>query len=115
MRAVAISRGEIRMVNLEPVVGHERGGKRPCLVISVEELNNSPAELAIILPITSRGKNIPTRVPVSPPEGGLRQQSYIQCEIVRAISVGRLGNCLGSVSSETLERVESELVLIFGL
>jgi mRNA interferase MazF len=29
-------RGEIWMVNLDPIQGHEQGGKRPTLIISVD-------------------------------------------------------------------------------
>ena len=108
-------RGDVWKVNLEPVVGHEQGAGRPCLIISVDELNNSPAELAVVLPITSKGRNIPTRVPASPPEGGLTRQSYIQCEMVRTISAERLNSRLGSISDETLAAVEKELKLVLGL
>lgn len=110
-----IFKGDVWTVNLEPVVGHEQGGSRPCLIISVDELNNSPAELAVVLPITSKGRNIPTRVPVSAPEGWLTRQSYVQCEMVRTISVERLNQRLGSVSHETLAAVEKELILVLGL
>jgi len=39
------TRGEIWTVDFSPTVGHEQAGRRPALVISVDELNQSPAEL----------------------------------------------------------------------
>ena len=108
-------RGEIWLCSLDPAVGHEQGGRRPCLVVSADELNNSPADLVIVLPVTSRGKNIPTRVAAVPPEGGLNLPSFIQCEMVRSISKRRLSKRLGSIASGTMENIEKELRLLFDL
>jgi mRNA interferase MazF len=77
-----IVRGEIWLMDLNPVRGREQAGKRPCLVISVDRFNQSPADLVVILPITSKDKQIPWHVKVQPPEGGLTMDSYIKCEDV---------------------------------
>jgi len=103
------------MVDLNPTVGREQAGKRPALVISVDELNHSAAELVIALPLTTRDKKIRSHVPVEPGEGGLRKRSFIKCEDVRSISVRRLERRLGSVSSDTLSGVEDRLRILLGI
>lgn len=109
------SRGEVWQIDLNPVRGHEQAGQRPCLVISVDLFNHGPAELVVVLPITSKMKKIPFHVALSPPEGGLNEVSYIKCEDVRSVSQGRLSARLGSVSAKTMLRVEDRLRILIGL
>ncbi len=65
-------------------------------------LSRSQAELAIVLHITSKRKNIASHVPLVPPEAGLTRPSFIKCEDIRSISVERLSTRLGRVSWATL-------------
>jgi mRNA interferase MazF len=110
-----IVRGEIWLTDLNPVRGREQAGKRPCLVISVDRFNQSPADLVVVIPITSKDRRIPWQVKVQPPEGGLTMDSCIKCEDVRSISVDRLEKRYGTVSRETLAAVEDRLRILMGL
>ncbi len=109
------SRGEVWMVDLNPTKGHEQAGKRPVLVISVNTFNNSLAGLIIVIPITSKAKGIPYHIEINPPEGGLKERSFIKCEDIRSITKERLSQCFGTVSSETLQLVEDRIRLLIGL
>ena len=44
-------------INLDPTIGREQAGTRPALVFSIDKFNHGPAELVIVLPITSKNKN----------------------------------------------------------
>lgn len=88
---------------------------RPCLVISVDAFNQSGAELLIAIPMTTRHKGIRTHVVVVPPEGGLKEQSYVKCEDVRSLSKERFHARWGAVSASTLVRVEDCLRILMGL
>lgn len=100
-----VSRGEVWLVDLGATTGREQAGARPALVVSIDGLNQGPAELAIILPLTSRERpGFPSRVEIVPPEGGLKRTSYVICEQIRAISILRFRRRLGAVSAPTLER-----------
>ncbi|RUT05148.1 mRNA interferase [Dulcicalothrix desertica PCC 7102] len=110
-----ITRGEIWLIDLNPVRGHEQAGKRPCLIISVDLFNQGASGLIIVLPITSKDKGIIFHVEVVPPEGGLTIRSFIKCEDVRSISVERLDKRLGAVNSEILQVVEERLRILMGL
>ena len=109
------SRGEIWFVELDPTRGREQAGHRPALVISVDLFNHGPAGLIVVLPITSKAKGIPFHVAVQPPEGGLRQISYIKCEDVRSVAMERLADRCGAVSTLTLKAVEDRLRILLGL
>jgi mRNA interferase MazF len=112
---IQVSRGEIWLVDLNPVRGHEQAGKRPCLVISVDLFNQGASGLVVVLPVTSKEKGIPFHVELNPPEGGLKVRSFVKCEDVRSISVDRLEKCWGEVSTETLLEVEDRLRVLMGL
>lgn len=63
----APSRGEVWMVDLDPTKGHEQAGRRPGLVVSVDLFNHGPADLVVLVPITSKAKGIPFHVEVNQP------------------------------------------------
>ncbi|MDO9534723.1 MAG: type II toxin-antitoxin system PemK/MazF family toxin [Bacillota bacterium] len=109
------SRGEIWSLELNPARGHEQAGKRPCLIISVDIFNHGPAGLVVVLPITTKNKGIPFHVEIMHPEGGLEETSYIKCEDVRSLSLERLIERWGTVSSESLALVEDRLRMLIGL
>lgn len=110
------SRGEVWGANLSPTEGHEQAGTRPVLVVSDDRLNHGPADLAVVLPITTKKKNVPLHVEVSPPEGGLEVTSYVMCDQVRTISISkRLIERWGRVSPRTLARAEDGLRIVLGL
>lgn len=109
------SRGDIWLVDLDPTRGHEQAGRRPALVVSADTFNQGPAGLVVVLPITTTERGIPLHIPIKPPEGGLRQQSYAKCEDVRSISVKRLVERWGTVTSDTLALVEDRLRILLDL
>jgi mRNA interferase MazF len=115
MSTIQPCRGEVWLLNLNPVQGREQAGSRPALVISVDQFNHGPAELVVVLPITSRYKGIPLHVGLTPPEGGVKQESFIKCEDVRSVSIERLARRLGRVSAATLMTVEDRLRVLMGL
>lgn len=111
----APARGDIWLADLNPTRGREQRGHRPVLVVSEDIFNQGPAELAIVIPLTSTDRKIPSHVSVIPPEGGLKNTSFILCEAVRSISKERLVRRLGSVSPVTLFEVEDRLRILMGL
>ncbi len=109
------SRGEVWLVDLNPSRGHEQAGVRPGLIVSVDPFNHGPAELVVLLPLTSVVKGIPFHVEVSPPEGGVKVRSFIKCEDVRSVARERLSRRWGKVSATTLAAVEDRLRILLGL
>ncbi len=103
------------MANFDPTRGHEQAGTRPALIVSVDLFNAGPAELVIVLPITSRSKGVRSHVPVQPPDGGLSVASFIKCEDIRSISKDRLLRRLGVISTHTISEVEKRLRILLHL
>ena len=108
-------RGEIWFADLNPTKGHEHAGNRPVLIVSTDALNQGPAGLVIVVPLTSKGKGIRSHVRIDPPEGGVRKASYIKCEDVRSVSIARLSKRLGAAKPATLEEVAMRLRILMDL
>ena len=106
------SRGEIWLTDLNPVRGHEQAGKRPVLVVSADAFNHGPANLVVVVPLTTRDRGIPLRVPIEPPDGGVRDRSFAMCEAVRSVSTERLVRRFGAVGGSTLAAVEDRLRIL---
>jgi mRNA interferase MazF len=109
------SRGDVWEVSLDPTIGREQAGTRPALVLSIDKFNHGPAELVIVLPITSKNKNQPLHVAVTPPEGGLSLPSFIKCDDIRSVSKQRLKRFCGTVAAQTLAEVEKRMKILLQL
>lgn len=105
------------MVNLEPVVGHEQGRIRPCLVISDERFNNSKADLLIVLPLTSKEQKNLWAVKISPNASGLEKDSYILCSQILTISKKRIlsNSPIGFVDQKYFNLIEERIKYLLSL
>ena len=103
------ARGEVWLVDLDPTLGRREAGRRPGLIVSADPFNAGPAELVVVIPMTTKDRRIPLHVRVDPPEGGVRQPSFARCEDIRSISRRRLLKRWGIVSPATLAAVELRL------
>lgn len=99
-------RGDVIMIDLDPVKGHEQGGRRPALVLSADDYNRVVG-LAIVVPITMRAKGYPfeVRIPQSFKVKGTVLADHIKCIDWR----GRNAEHFDTLSAEILEDVEEKL------
>lgn len=102
-------RGEVWDMRLDPTVGHEQGGSRPCLVVSNNHLNQSRAETIIVVPISRTQRPVVSHILIEPPEGGLTDAGHIKCEHVRSLSTDRLIRFRGDINRNTMQAVEGAL------
>ena len=105
MNEVLPSRGEVWLADLSPTIGREQSGLRPCLVVSVNQFNHGPAELVIVVPLTSKDKSIPLHVKVASKDAGLNVASFIKSEDIRSVSRKRLVKKIGMVSERIMDEV----------
>jgi mRNA interferase MazF len=113
--SLALRRGEVYLADPEPVIGHEQGGTRPHLVISINPMNRSSAKLFIGVPLTTRNRGNKLHIRLDPPEGGLDRVSYAMPEMARSVSQARLIRKLGYASADTVEAVAKHVGLLIGL
>lgn len=113
--AVSPAHGEIWLVELDPVRGHEQGGTRPVLVLSVDAFNTLPLGIVLAVPLTTVSKGFPFHVALAPPEGGVTAPSWIRCEDLRGLSTERFRSRWGRVRPETLQACAIVLRQLLGL
>lgn len=106
-----INRGEIWLINLDPVIGHEQAGIRPALVISDNSFNHSLANMVIIVPITSKYKGLPTHIEL---EEVLNRKSYVKTEDIRSVSTKRLIRKIDSADDKIMQLVEQRVKFLLG-
>jgi mRNA interferase MazF len=115
---MAIERGEIYYVNLNPVQGREQAGNRPVLVLSIDAINKLPLVITVI--VGTKGKNIsrdyPTNVRVSTAESGLPMETVFLCFQVRSLDAKRFAQApSGKLSDEAMKSVEKAVRYSLGL
>jgi mRNA interferase MazF len=103
------------LADLSPTRGREQAGRRPVLVVSEDIFNRGPADLVIVVPLTSRIRSIPSHVEVAPPEAGLKVGSAVMCEAIRSVSRQRLVDRWGTVRPRTMAAVEDAIRILLRL
>jgi mRNA interferase MazF len=106
--AMEVKRFEVYLVNLDPTVGHEIRKSRPCLVISPDEMNRYISTV-IVAPMTTKGRNYPTRVPCS----FQGKEGPVVMDQIRTVDKIRLVKRLGKIDSKTQADVFSVLSELF--
>lgn len=114
---MAIHRGEIYFVNLNPVEGREQAGQRPVLVLSIDDVNNLPLVVTVV--VGTKGENIsrdyPTNVRVLPEESGLPMETVFLCFQIRSLDPKRFPEKpAGRVTDEVLEKIETGVCYCLG-
>jgi mRNA interferase MazF len=104
-------RGQIWLVSLEPVAGHEIGKTRPALVIS-NNRNNEFSSTVTVIPITSSMERVyPFEVLILKDESGLKSDSKIKCNQIRTVDKLRLLKAVWDLSPDRMEEVKNALLI----
>lgn len=111
-----IKRGDILIVNLEPVFGAEQGNIRPALVIQ-NNLGNKFSPVTIVAPITSKiyTREFATNIEITKDESNLKKDSTILLNQVRTIDKKRIKKKIAHISNETMRKVDMAIEISLGL
>ena len=110
------ARGTVVLVELEPTVGHEQRGLRPCIAVSDPTVNvDQRFPLMAVVPVTGTegaGALYPT---LSPGVSGLTKQSCALVDHLRSIDKRRIRRIFGQLSPGELASIDQGLALFLGL
>lgn len=109
-----ILRGEIRWADLNPVKGHEQGGKRPVVIIS-QDIFNQRSGAVIAMAVTSEPQRSGFPLTLELESSKLPKRSWVKISQIRTLSVERIGEALDSVSPEQIEQLIEGLNEIVGV
>lgn len=110
-------RGVVVEVSLDPVIGHEQGRSRHCLVIQ-NDVGNRFSSTTIVAPLTDAShikKPSPIYVLVKKGDGGTTKDSYVLCDQIRTVDQRRFRNMYGTLSPESMSKVDKALRISLGL
>jgi mRNA interferase MazF len=115
-----MQRGEVRMVDLDPVRGAEANKRRPAVIVSNDAANSTAARLGsgvlTVVPVTSNVERIyPFQVMLPAGAGGLPRDSKAQAEQVRSVAVERIGDLLGRLPGSLVASLDEALRLHLAL
>ena len=113
-------RGEIRLVDLEPVRGAEADKRRPAVIVSNDGANSTAERLGrgviTVVPVTSNTARVyPFQVLLEAAATGLPQNSKAQAEQIRSVAVERIGGRVGVVPTTLLAALDEALRLHLAL
>jgi mRNA interferase MazF len=107
-------RGEVRLVDLEPVRGSEASKRRPAVLVSNDRANATAARLGrgvvTVVPVTSNVSRVFAFQTLLPADRtGLTADSKAQAEQVRSVAVERIGAVLGQVPVDLMRELDEAL------
>ena len=106
--AVVAKRFDVYLTNLDPTVGSDIQKTRPCLIVSPDEMNKH-IRTVIIAPMTTAGKDYPTRVSCT----FKKKKGQIVLDQIRTIDKTRLVKKLGTIDPEPQLKVITTLQRLF--
>lgn len=112
MTAWVPDRGDVIWLDFSSHAGHEQAGRRPALVLTPQSYNGKVG-LALICPITSRGKGYPFEVPLP---AGLKTRGFVQADQVKSQDwksrkTRRADRVPGDFVAEVIARLDALLAL----
>ena len=113
---MTLDRGTVVLVELDPTVGREQRGVRPCVAVSDPVVNaDQRFPLIAVVPVTGIA-GVGALYPVlSAGASGLVKTSYALVDHLRSIDKRRIRRVFGEVSAAELAGIDLGLELFLGL
>ena len=105
---MVMRRFDVYLVALDPTLGSEIKKTRPCVIVSPDEANRHIATV-IVAPMTTRGRNYPTRVACR----FQGKQGQVVLDQLRTVDKARLVKRLGRIGSILQRAILSALAEMF--
>lgn len=111
-----VGRGTVVLVELDPTVGHEQRGLRPCVVLSDPAVNaDQRFPLIAVVPVTGTLGEGALYPQLTPGESGLTKPSCALVDHLRSVDKRRIRRIYGSLKSAELAAIDLGLELFLGL
>ena len=111
-----LERGSLVLVALDPVLGHEQRGLRPCVVVSSPAVaSNQRYPLLGVIPVTGTPGQGALYPALEPGDSGLRKPSWALIDQLRSIDKRRVRRVFGEISKREQGQLDLGLRLYLGL
>jgi mRNA interferase MazF len=111
-----LGRGSVVAVELDPAVGHEQQGLRPCVVVSDPDvIGNQRFPLLCVVPVTATPGEGLLYPPLAPGQSGLAKKSFALIDHLRSVDKRRIRRVFGELAGEEIAAIDEGLTLFLGL
>jgi len=109
-----IRKGDVFLANLDPVMGHEQGGRRPVVVVQ-NDVVNPILDTVLVAPLTAnlQAANFLLTVTLPAAETGLARDSVALLFQIRTLDKRRLERKLVHLSERFLRQMDAAIRLAF--
>jgi mRNA interferase MazF len=113
---VIVDRGSVVLVELDPTIGHEQRGTRPCVTVSDPAVNaDQRFPLIAVVPVTGTPGEGALYPELSPGKSGLTKTSYALVDHLRSVDKRRIRRVFGRIAKDELLALDQGLELFLGL
>jgi mRNA interferase MazF len=113
---VRLDRGTVVLLTLDPTVGHEQRGVRPCVVVSDPDvIADQRFPLVAIVPVTGTVGDGALYPALQPGASGLAKTSYALIDHLRSVDKRRVRRVFGVISASEVDALDEGLALFLGL
>ena len=113
---MSLVRGAVVLVDLDPTLGREQRGLRPCVVIRDPAVAAAQRfSLICVVPITGTAGVGALYPALAPGPSGLRRPSFALIDQLRSVDKRRVRRIFGTVSADELTSIDLGLQLYLGL
>jgi mRNA interferase MazF len=110
-----IDRGTVVLVELDPTVGHDQRGVRPCIAVSDPAVNaDQRFPLIAVVPVTGTRGEGSLYPELSSGKSGLTKTSFALIDHIRSIDKRRIRRVYGRLTKEELTTIDLGLQLFLG-
>jgi len=113
---VKLGRGAVVLVSLDPTLGHEQRGARPCIIISDPLVIDSQRfSMVAVVPISGTPGEGALYPLLRPGDSGLCRPSYGLIDQLRTIDKRRIRSVFGTITEKEMDTVDEGILLFLGL
>jgi mRNA interferase MazF len=111
-----LNRGAIVVVELDPTIGREQYGVRPCVVVSDPDvIHNQRFPVVCVVPLTGTPGEGLLYPPLAPGRSGLAKRSFALIDHLRSIDKRRIRRAFGELAREEIAAIDEGLAAFLGL
>jgi mRNA interferase MazF len=113
---MTLGRGAVIVVELDPAMGHEQRGVRPCIVVSDPDVTSDQRfPLVCVVPVSGTAGEGVLYPPLAPGSSGLTKTSFALIDHLRSIDKRRVRRVFGEINREEMAAIDDGLSMFLGL
>lgn len=111
-----LGRGAVVVVELDPAVGHEQRGSRPCIVVSDPDvIGDQRFPLVCVVPVTGTPGEGLLYPALAPGPSGLAKESFALIDHLKSVDKRRIRRVFGELAREEIAAIDEGLTVFLGL